>query len=158
LARLEVGEHLERALRELGPEKERLQARDDRVAPEHGHEPGHARGREIAEAVGAATPERRQVGDRARECLVEVVPGSAQARDAELPRGQRSLDAVALLAEALLRDLGADSVAADRRDDVDAQGPRRPRLELDPEADLALLRMPPLGQDDLRVRAAAVVI
>ena len=43
LACLQLSEHLERASRELGPEEQRLQARDQRVAPEHGHEPRHPR-------------------------------------------------------------------------------------------------------------------
>src|SRR5262249_30351981 len=39
LLRLQLREHLERGARELGAEDQRLQARDDRVAPEYAHEP-----------------------------------------------------------------------------------------------------------------------
>ena len=41
--RLELGKRVERAHAELGPEEHGLQARDDRVAAEHRHEPGHTR-------------------------------------------------------------------------------------------------------------------
>ena len=44
LGRLQLGEHLERAARELGAEEQRLQARDERVAAEDGHEPRHPGG------------------------------------------------------------------------------------------------------------------
>src|SRR3954463_13065474 len=87
-----------------------------------------------------------------------VFPGPAEARGAQVPRGERRLDAVALLPEPLPSDLRADAVSAERRDDVDVQVPGRLTIELDPEADLARLDLPALRQDDLRMRAARVVV
>ena len=65
---------------------------------------------------------------------------------------------VALLAEAQLRDVRAHLLVAERRHDVDVQVPGRLGLELDPEPDLARLHVPALRKDDLRVRAASVVV
>ena len=48
--RLQFGEHLKGRPRELRAEHERLQARDDRVPPEHAHEPGHAGAGKLADA------------------------------------------------------------------------------------------------------------
>jgi hypothetical protein len=87
LGRLEVREHLERAAGELRPEQQRLQARDQRVPPEYGHEPRHPGRGQRAEAV--ADPQRGEVGNRTRERMVQVVPRRAQLWDAELPGGQR---------------------------------------------------------------------
>ena len=42
LARLELGERVERVVSQLRPEEERLQAGDERVPAEDRHEPGHA--------------------------------------------------------------------------------------------------------------------
>ena len=50
LGRLQAGERRERVARQLRPEDERLEARDQRVAAEHGHEPGHPGGEELAAA------------------------------------------------------------------------------------------------------------
>ena len=46
--RLQRGQDAEGVVRELGPEEKCLQARDERVAAEDGHEPGHPRGGKLA--------------------------------------------------------------------------------------------------------------
>ena len=110
---LQLAEHAQRRVGELGPEDERLQARDDGVAPEHGHEPGHPGGRQQAHAVAAAHAQRREIGDRARVGLAQVAPGSRELRHVHVPGPQRPLDAAALLAE----------VAGARRTARAARGP-----------------------------------
>ena len=64
LARLQLGEHRERVLRQLGAEEERLQARDQRVAAEDGHEPRHAGGRELAGDARCPRPSAARRGRR----------------------------------------------------------------------------------------------
>jgi len=77
LLRLERRERDERVARELGPEEERLQARDQRVPSEHGHEPRHARGEELPVGRFVVEAERREVGDRAVERGDERIPRRA---------------------------------------------------------------------------------
>ena len=60
LARLQHRERLERGDRELGPEQHRLQARDQRVAPEDGHEPRHPRRGQPAETVAPCASAARR--------------------------------------------------------------------------------------------------
>ncbi len=110
---LQVGQHPQGRVRELGPEDERLQARDDRVAPEHRHEPRHAGGRQQADAVAAAHAQRREVGDRTRVGLAEIAPGRLEPRHVHVPGLQRAADARALLAE-MPRPRACDPVARDR--------------------------------------------
>ena len=87
--RLEGGENTERVARELRPEEERLQARDERVAAEDGHEPGHPRGGKLAgDARILVHPERGKVGDRLPERHRQLLPGGLQLRDGEVPRGE----------------------------------------------------------------------
>ena len=156
LGRLQPGEDLEGAAGELGPEQERLQARDQRVAAEDGHEPRHPGRGQVAEAVSAAQPQRGEVGHGARKDVVEIVPRGAEPRNAQIPGRQRRLDPLPLLAEALLRH--AYRFAAERRHDVHAELPRLPGLELDPEPDFSRLDVPALGQDHLRPRKTGVVV
>ena len=57
-----------------------------------------------------------------------------------------------------LASCGPHLVAAERRDDVEAEIPGLPGLELDPEPDLPRLDVPALGQDHLRSREPGVVV
>src|SRR5256885_2367095 len=80
-------EHAQSGARELGPEEERLQARDDRVAAEDRHEPRHPGGRQLAEVAVGAHTQRREVADRTREAARQRIPARAELRHAELPGG-----------------------------------------------------------------------
>ena len=71
--RLQRRQRLERADRELGAEEHGLEARDDRVAAEDGHEPGHARGGQVPGALAGPQPQRREVGDGLVERVTELV-------------------------------------------------------------------------------------
>ena len=82
-----------------GPEQQRLQARDDRVAAEDGHEPRHPGGGQLAEVAVGAHPQRGEVADRAGERLAERVPARAHLRHVQLPRDERVLDVRELVAE-----------------------------------------------------------
>ena len=77
LMSLQFREHVERGARELRPEEQRLQARDQRVAAEDGHEPRHARGEERAPVLACAHAERPEVDDRAIERTAEAFPPPA---------------------------------------------------------------------------------
>ena len=108
LGRLQLREDPERRLRELGAEEQRLQARDQRVAPEDGHEPRHARRRELArEARIVSHSKRCEVRDGLRERVREVLPGGAELRDPQLPGGERVAHPRELLAEG---PLGPDAI------------------------------------------------
>src|SRR2546429_147273 len=108
LGRLELGQHRERGVRELRSEAARLQARDQRVAPADGHEPRHSGRMELADpGVPAAEPQRRELGDRLREGVAELLPARPDVRHAELPRGERVADVPELLAEVFFFKDGA---------------------------------------------------
>ena len=157
LRRLQLGEHLQRGSRQLGPEEQRLQAGDDRVAPEHGHEPRHACCRQAPGATAPAHPQRGEVGDGLLEGPAELVPVGADLRHAELPGRERLAHARELLAEAPLGDARRDRVAVDRREDVEPQRPGLARAELEPVDDLGALDLPTLREDDLRRRSTLAV-
>ena len=76
-----VGERGQRVPRQLGPEDERLEARDQRVAAEHGHEPRHPGGEELAlraaARAGAARRGRRPSGRTWRGAAASS-PGAAE--------------------------------------------------------------------------------
>ena len=115
LGRLELGELLEDAPRELRPQQERLQPGDDRVAAEHRHEPRHA-GRGQAADVDAPVllrpdAQRREVRDRLRNGALEVVPVGSQLWHPQLPGGERVAHVLELLAEAPLRGLRMHDLA-----------------------------------------------
>ena len=70
--RLELCEHLERRARQLGPEQQGLETRDDGVAAEDAHEPRDARARELADArVVRAHPQRGEIGDRLATAILD---------------------------------------------------------------------------------------
>jgi hypothetical protein len=119
LVRLQLGQHLERGARELRPEEQGLQARDQRVAPEDGHEPGHPGRGHAPGPAGTAHPQRGQVGDRLEERAVEQIPVGADLRHAQLPGRERLAHAHLLLAEAPFRHAWGDRVAVDRGEDVE---------------------------------------
>src|SRR3712207_7793847 len=48
-------------------EEERLEAGDDRVPPEHCHEPGHAGGEQVPLRAVVPYAERREIRDRSEE-------------------------------------------------------------------------------------------
>ena len=159
LGGLQLGEDLECAPRELGAEHQRLQARDDRVATEDGHEPGHSRRGQIAEPTAAVDAQRGEVGDRARERVGKVVPRGPELGHPELPSRERRLDSLPLLAEPPLGDTRHDHFAVEARDDLDVHIPGGTGLELDPVADLPrLLGVARLRQDHLRLRVPGVVL
>ena len=120
LGRLQVGEHIEPAPGELGPEEQGLVAGDQRVAAEDGHEPGHSGSRQPADPPASLHPQGREVGDRLEEGTAEVVPVGADLRHAQAPRRERLADARHLVAEAPLGLARHDVVAFERRDHVDA--------------------------------------
>ena len=101
LVRLQRGERVERADASSGPSSVRLQARDRRVAAEHGHEPGHPCGGQhpdpvVVRACGAQR-DRRPTAERAAQIVAARC--AAAARAGATPRA--TSDALALLAEAV---------------------------------------------------------
>jgi hypothetical protein len=86
LARLKLGERVQSVVGELGPEEQSLQARDERVPAEDGHEPGHAGGGQLArEARILVHAQGREVSDRLGERLAELLPGGAQLWNTQMP-------------------------------------------------------------------------
>ncbi len=158
--RLQRRELAERAARELGPEQQRLQRRDQRVAPEHRHEPRHAGGRQLprAAALAGLHLQRRQVVHRLSEGVPELVPRRLHPRHVHLPCVERLAHARTLLAEVTV-----DAARRTRRppgaagDHVDTQLPPLPRLQLHVVGDAARRRRPALGQDHLRAAEAVTV-
>ena len=159
LARLQVREHLERAARELWPEEQRLQTRDQRVAAEHRHEPRHARGRKLAEVALriAAHAQRCEIADRLVERAGELVPVGAQLRYTQLPCRQRVPDVASLLAETPLDLNRRDDGVRLRRHDVDAKLPALARLELHRERHRRAVHVSDLREDDLRPQRVLAV-
>src|SRR5205085_6001562 len=80
LGRLQLGEYVEAAACELGPEEEGLVAGDQRVAAEDRHEPLHSGGREAPDPPASLHPDRGEVGDRLEEGATEIVPVGAELR------------------------------------------------------------------------------
>ena len=157
VARLQLGQHLERRACELRAEEQRLQARDQRVAAEDGHEPRHPGRRHPAGAARAAHPQRGEVGDGLEERAVELVPVRAHLRHAQLPGRERLAHARQLVAEAPLGRARRDRVAVDRGEDVEPQLPALARRQLEPVDDLPLLDLAALGEDHLRSRRSFAV-
>ena len=148
---LQLGERRERVARELGPEQQRLQARDERVAAEHGHEPRHPGGRQLPTqpAFGCASAARRDRRPTGRTSA-GAAPTRPQLRHAELPRGERVTHARALLAEAALDVGGTTASPSDTGTTSMRTLPALARVELDPEADAAAVDPPRSREDDLR--------
>ena len=153
--RLQLGERVQRADRDLGAEQERLQRGDRRVAAEHGHEPGHAGGEERPPRLAGAHAERREVVDRAVERATQALPPAAHPRHAERPGRDDVAERLALLVEALAA-LGV-ALPVERRD-----GPRRSssqrscgsRVEVEDDI-AAVLETARLREHDARPQVAA---
>ena len=154
--RLELGERVERAHAELGPEEHRLQARDDRVAAEDRHEPGHTRCGHHPRTLAVAESQRREVGDGLVEGMAELVPGGLEPRQAQRPGVERLADARALRAEPLLHERGMGDLPVERHRDVHADVPRAVRGERDREPDDTVARLAAAREHDLRPPTPAV--
>src|SRR4029079_12868654 len=138
---------------EFRPEDERLQARDDRVAAEDGHEPRHACSRELADpGAGGLHPQRGEIGDRLSERVAERIPGGPQLRHAELPRSQRIADPSDLLAEPALREPWGHELTVRKWKHLDVECPALARLELEMEGDRRSVHLAALREDDLRLQ------
>ena len=96
---LQLGQHAQGGVRELGPEDEGLQACDHGVAPEHRHEPRHARRGQQAHAVAAAHAQRREIRDGARVGLASSGHEARSCGTCMFQALERALDARPLLAE-----------------------------------------------------------
>ena len=157
---LELGQHLERTPRQLGPEQERLVRGDQRVAAEDGHEPRHAGGGQPGDPViPAAHPQRREVGHRAGERVVERIPAGGQLRHLQLPGGERVGDPGPFLAEPAGADRPRDLPALARvGDDVRRHLPARARLELDAVAHRPAVHLTRLGERDLGSRVLLRIV
>ena len=153
LGRLEQRELTQRGAGELGAEEHRLQARDQRVAAEHRHEPRHPGGGKLAAAgvVGRAHAQGGQIVHRLAERLPQVVPRRADLRDAQLPGVDRLGDPCALLAEVPLDHVGlAPQRSVGAEPDVDAHRPRLARREREVVGDSLIGHVAPHGEDHLR--------
>ena len=152
LVRLERGERDKRVARELGAEEERLQARDQRVAPEHGHEPRHARGEELAVGApprrGGARRGRRPSGRTRRRAACQVARSwGTRIRQAR----QRRADALELLAEvALGAGPGALRARRGRRARRPGAASARPARARCGSGSCAPSTSPGCGEDELR--------
>ena len=125
LVRLQLGERVERADRDLRPEQKRLQRRDRRVAAEDGHEPRHPGGEKRPATVARAHAQRREIRDRAVEGAPQALPAAAHARDAQRPGGDDVARGLALLVELLHRL----DVVLEPWQHVDAEIPALVRIE-----------------------------
>ena len=151
--RLQITENLQRGDRELRPEQQCLEARDDGVPAEDGHEPRHPGRRQLADPVLAAVhPERRQVGHGAAERVSELVPGRPQLRNAQLPGGERLADPRELVAEPPLGHARDDLRPVEERDDVQPEIPALARLQLQAVDDASAVDLALPRQDHLRPR------
>ena len=113
----------QRRARELGPEEQRLQARDQRVAAEDGHEPRHPGGGQLAVTRVVRRRIRsdaRSVTDWPNGCSSASQLG-AQLRHAQLPGGER----VARRARAPRRSWRSTACGARSAVTVDAEARRR---------------------------------
>ena len=153
LHRLERRELAQRAAGELGAEHQSLEARDQRVAPEHGHEPGNAGAGQLAEAavVAGAHAQRGEVVHRLAERVLQNVPARSDLGHAQLPRVERLLHPGALVAEVPLGG-GRRARRPVRRpdDDVHAQLPLLARLQQDVIGNAATVDRAAAREDHLR--------
>ena len=150
LVGLQLGERLERAPRELGPEEERLQAGNDRVPAEDGHEPGHACGEEAPAPRARADAQRREVRDGLPEGVPKPVPRRVELGNAQTPGRERVADPVPLVAEAPLDELGHLDLSVEGHHEVEACLPALARRKLDPVANGRAVRLSLGREDDLR--------
>src|SRR5207253_1583732 len=91
------------------------------------------------------------------EGMAELVPGRADLRHAQLPRGQRLAHAAALLAEVPLDGPRLDDlVPVERRDHVDPDVPAFSRLQLDLPLHALAVRVAGLREEELCAGLLAV--
>ena len=151
LPRLELRQYAERVVREFGAEEECLEARNERVAAEDGHEPGHPGSRKLAgHARVFVHPKRCEVGNGLVEGIRELLPRRAQLRNAEFPGRERVAYAGELVTEAPLGARRRSPKPVGGGDDVDAQTPRLARLQGNAIANCAALHLSRLREQDLR--------
>ena len=159
LFRLQLGQHLEGRACQLGAEHKRLQARDDRVAPENGHEPRHPCAGEPADArMVRLHPQGREVGDRLAERVRQGVPRRSELRYPQLPGGERVADATDLLTEAAVGEPWRDELAVRKRDDLDVEAPALARLQREMELHRGAVNLAALGEDHLRLQREIAVV
>ena len=121
--RLQRRERARARVAELGPEQQRLQARDQRVAAEDGHEPRHPRGRQLADAVrrrASAAPRDRRPTARTPAQLGRHARSRGTCRCHAGERVAHVLPAPRRTARSTAR---RRLLAAQRRDDVDSGAP-----------------------------------
>ncbi len=157
LRRLEPGERDQSVARQLGSEDQRLEARDQRVAAEHGHEPRHPGREELAARAALVHAQRGEVGDGAVERRVERRPAGAKLRHLHPPGLERRAHALELGAEAQLgAGVGVDLPV--RRDGhVDPQPPRLARIERQAVAHRRAVDLARRGEEELRDAAGTAV-
>ena len=157
--RLQVGEREQRVPGELAAEREGLQAGDDRVASEDGHEPRHARGDQAS--AGHALdlhPQSGQVDDRLLVGESQVAPRARESGHGGLPGALRVLDAGDTEVElAPCFGLpGHDELRA--RDDVDREAPLLARRELDRPRQPRAVGLGGTREEDVRSQLCVVGI
>ncbi len=136
-----------------GPRTQRLQRRDRSVAPEHGHEPGHAGGEERAAVLARPHAQGGEVGDRAVERAAQALPATTNTRHAERPRRDDVADRLALVVELL----DGGEIVLDPRQDVDVEVPVLVRLERDGEGHRTRVEPTRLREDDVRAEVSTRV-
>ena len=161
LVGLERRERGERVARELGAEQQRLQARDQRVAPEHRHEPRHAGGRELHDArlLRAAHPQRREIGSPTGRTSCSSSTHSARncgTRSCHAARESRTRPRSSPKRRSIV--CRHKHVAVRHGDDVDAHLPALSRLELDGERDAGAVHPARAREDDLRAQRVVGVL
>jgi hypothetical protein len=135
-AALAFAELAQRGGRELGRERQRLQAREDAVAAEHGHEPREAGGRQTAATGGPGREAQgREVDQAARVDHLQPLPVGLQRRrvvepllKAVLLVGPRTLGVTLVLG--LVARLSPGGAGGDH---VQVGGPLAVRLDVHPE-------------------------
>ena len=151
--RLQLRERVQRPDRDLGAEEERLQRGDQRVAPEHGHEPGHAGG----EGGRLDSPVRMRSAARSsieRSNARRRLSHPPRTRGAERPRRDDVAERLALLGEALAA-LGV-ALAVERGVKLDVELPQLMRVEVEVEDHAAVLEPTRMREHHARPQVAAL--
>ena len=150
-ASLPVAESLQRARGELGREREGLEAREDAVAAEHGHEPRKSRGRQgpVPSDDGRGKPQSGQIDEAAAVRCLERVPVTLEPRGVVDPPLEAPLHVWSglPLAPLVLRP-GVGAAGAGGRDHVEVGGPRSLGLDLDLEGQALLVQLDGSGRGD----------
>ena len=158
---LQRGQRLQRAHRQRRAQRQRLVGGDQRVAAEHGHEPGQPGRRQVAQrpvALAGAHPQRGQVGDRPGEGVPQILRAGLQLGHAELPGAQRLADPLALVAEVEAGVAGLPLLVAVQQHDVAAALPAGAGSQLQTVADRPLVRLALARRPDQRLGLEAAVV